>query len=147
MESTSKLFVRICLIGLAVALLLVGVVSGTFLRHVVQILPIVFVLIILQGRPAWGAYAAVPIFIFWVGIVILIWLFLLGLSQIANGHYTAIEIVLTFVMAACSVAGVVKSLSLGRPLSVFGRVGAFTLFAALQVAAMWVSFLRPIANR
>ena len=147
MESTARPSVRTCLIGLAVALLLVGVVSGTFWRHVVQVLPIAFVLLILRGRPAWEAWAAVPIFIFWVGIVILIWLFLLGLSRIANGHYTALEIVLTFVMAACSSAGVVRSLARGRSLPVSGRVVAFALFAALQVAAMWVSFLRPIANR
>ena len=140
-------FVRACLIGLALALLLVGVVSGTFLRHVVQILPIVLVLIILQARPAWGAYAAIPVFVFWIGIVILIWLFLLDLSRIANGHYTPVELISTFVMAACSVAGVFKSVSLGRPLSVVGRIVVFVLFAALQVAAMWLSFLRPIANR
>ncbi len=147
MGSSARRFVRRCLIGLALALLAVGLVSGTFLRHVVQILPIVLVLAILKGRPVWGAYAALPIFIFWIGIVILIWLFLLGLSRIANGHYTPVEIALTVVMAACSVAGVVKTVSLGRSLSPVGRLTAFVLFAALQVAAMWVSFLRPIANR
>ena len=147
MEYTATRMVKGSLIGLALALLLVGVVSGTFLRHVVQILPIILALLVLQRHSAWGAYAALPIFIFWIGIAILIWLFLVGLSRIANGHYTPIEIVLTFVMAACSVAGLAKSFPLGRSLSVVGRVAAFVLFAAVQVVAMWASFLRPIANR
>jgi hypothetical protein len=142
-----KPFVTACLIGLGVALFLVGVVSGTFVRHVVQILPILLVLIVLHSRPDWGAYAALPIFIFWIGIVILIWLFLLGFSRIAIGQYTTPEIVLTFVMAGCSVAGVLTSVSLGRSVPVVGRVAVFILFAVLQVAAMWVSFLRSIVNR
>jgi hypothetical protein len=147
MESSAKPYVEACLIGLALALLLVGLVSGTFLRHVVQVLPIILVLVVVRHRPAWAAYSALPIFICWIAIVTLIWLFLLGLSRVASGQYTPIEIILTFVMATCSVVGVFKSVALGRPLAVIGRVAAFLLFAVVQVAAMWVSFLRPIANR
>jgi hypothetical protein len=147
MHATAKSLVRGCLIGLAAALLLVGVVSGTLLRHVVQILPILVVLIIMRRRPDWAAYAAMPILILWLAIMVLIWLFLLGLSRIANGHYTLIEIVLTFVMAACSMVGLVKSFAVGRSTPIRERVTAFVLFAVMQVAAMWVSFLGPIANR
>lgn len=147
MESSPKRVVLGCLVGLAGALLLVGVVSGTVLRHVVQVMPIMVVLAVLRRRPDWGAYAALPIFLFWTFIVVLIWLFLLGLSRIANGHYTAIEVVSTFVMMALSVVGVVKCVQLGRPLRAVGRGSLFLMFAAMQVAAVWVSFLRPIANR
>jgi hypothetical protein len=142
-----KPFVTVCLIGLASALLLVGALSGTLVRHLVQILPILLVLALLHGRPSWGAYAALSIFIFWTGIVILIWLFLLGFSRVANGQYTAPEIVLTFVMAGCSISGVLRSVPLGRTVPVLGRIAVFILFAVLQVAAMWASSLRPIANR
>jgi hypothetical protein len=135
------------LIALALALLLVGVVSGTLVRHLVQIVPIMVGLGVLTRRPDWGSYAALPIFMFWTLIVVLIWLFLLGLSRIANGHYTPIEVVSTFVMAGCSIVGVVKSIQLGRSLRPFGRAFMFLLFAIMQFAAMWVSFLRPIANR
>ena len=65
------------------------------LRHIVQILPIVVALVILHRSPAWGAAAALPIFGFWTAIAVLIWLFLLGLSRFASGHYTPIEIALT----------------------------------------------------
>ncbi len=129
------------------ALLIVGVVSGTFLRHVVQILPIIAAAGVLARRPDWGAYAAVPIFIFWMAIVVLIWLFLLGLSRIANGHYTAIEIVLTLIMAGFSIAGLVTSLRLGQSQRAVIRMLAFTVFGLLQIIAMRISFLEPIANR
>lgn len=147
MASSSQRFVSGCLIGLAIALLVVGVVSGTFLRHVVQILPIIVAVGVVMRRPDWGAWAAIPIFFIWIFIVVLIWLFLLGLSRIANGHYTAIEILSTLFMAGFSVAGVVKSIALGKALRPIGRVVAVMLFGVLQVAAMWVSVLRPIANR
>jgi hypothetical protein len=142
-----KLYVRACLVGLALALLVVGGASGTLLRHVVQILPILPALIVLHRRPAWGAYAALAIFSIWLGIVVLIWLFLLGVSRIANGHYTPIEIASTFVMAACSLSGAFAGFLLGRSLSLLRRVVAFVGFGVLQVVAMWVSFLGPIANR
>jgi hypothetical protein len=136
-----------CLLGLAMALLLVGVASGTLLRHIVQILPIIFATGVLGRRPDWGAYASLPIFVFWIVIVVLIWLFLLGVSRIANGHFTPVEIFLTFVMAGFSLVGAVRSVSLGKPLRVSGRALAIILFALIQVAAMWVSFLKPIATR
>jgi len=85
--------------------------------------------------------------VFWIFIVALIWLFLLGLSRIANGHYTLIEIVSTFLMAGFCVIGVTRTIPLGRDLSTLARAGMFVVFAAMQFAAMWVSFLKPIANR
>jgi hypothetical protein len=147
MASRAKPVVLRCLIGLAFALLLVGVVSGTVLRHVVQILPIAVVTGILARRPDWGAYAAIPIFLFLIFIVMLIRLFLLGFSRIANGHYTPIEVVATFLMAGFSVVGVIRSVPVGRPLRAVERVLVFIVFAALQCGAMWVSFLEPIASR
>ena len=139
--------VSICLIGLAIGLLVVGVVSGTFLRHVIQILPIILAAIVVDRRAHVGAYAALPIFLFWALIMFLIWLFLLGVSRIANGHYTVVEIICTVFMAAFSIIGFVKSVAVGRALRPLGRVLAFVTFAALQVAAMWLSFLPPVVNR
>jgi hypothetical protein len=147
MNSSAKPVVLRCLVGLALALLLVGIVSGTLLRHVVQILPIVAATAVLVRRPAWGAYAAMPLFFFWTLIVVLIWLFLVGLSRIANGHYTPIEVVSTVFMAGFSVVGIMKSVPLGRPLRAVERVLVFAVFAAMQFGVMWVSFLKPIANR
>ena len=43
-----------CLVGLGLALLSAGVVSGTFLRHVVQIVPMIAAAGVLARRPARG---------------------------------------------------------------------------------------------
>ena len=139
--------VSTALTTLAVALLFVGAVSGTVLRHLVQITPIVGALLVLRRKPAWGAYGTIPIFVCWIGIVILIWLFLLGLSRIAHGHYTLAEILATVVMAGAALAGLASSLTVGKALRVGDRVIAIGTFALIQFAAMWVSFLGPIARR
>jgi len=136
-----------CLVGLGLALLLVGVVSGTLLRHVVQITPIMAAAVLLARRPAWGAYASLPIFLFWIFIVALIWLYLLGLSRMASGRYTPIEVASTVLMAGFAVVGIAAAVLAGRPLRWRWRVCVVALFAVAQVAAMWVSLLRPIANR
>ena len=77
----------------------------------------------------------------------MIWLFLLGLSKFASGHYTTIDVVSTVVMAGCSGAGIMASIPLGRSLSIGRRIVTAILFAVVQVGVMLVSFLDPIANR
>ena len=139
--------VSACLIGLAIALLVVGVVSGTLLRHIIQILPIILAVALVRQRPDWGAYAALPILLFWLLVALLIWAFLLGLSGIASGRYTVVEIICTVFMAGFSTVGVWASIGVGRTLRAAGRISAFISVAVLQVAVMWISFLKPIANR
>src|SRR3989442_2183795 len=97
--SRNQKTVAACLSGVAVSLLLVGVVSGTVIRHIIQIFPMLIALVAVARRPTWGSYAAMPIFLFWFLIMLLIWLYLLGVSRVANGRYTPIEILLTLVMA------------------------------------------------
>lgn len=72
MSSTARV-VAICLLGLAAALLAVGAVSTTMLRHCIQVAPIAVVMVVLTLRPRWGAYGALPIFVIWIVIVVLIW--------------------------------------------------------------------------
>lgn len=135
-----------CLVGLCLALLLVGAVSGTVMRHIVQVLPQILAVAILAKRPSIGAAAAQAIFVFWTVIVGLIWLFLLGLSRIANGTFTGTEVGLTAVMAVCSAVGLARSLPLVTAVPIAARVLTWIAFAVLQVAAMWASFSRSIAS-
>jgi hypothetical protein len=132
---------------LALALLLVGVVSGTLLRHVVQIVPIVLVVALLRRRPALAAYAALPIFAFWLFVCVMIWLFLLGVSGFASGTFSPVEILSTFAMAGCSLVGAITCVAAGRGSQPVARALVVVLFLCVQLAAMFVSFLRPIANR
>jgi hypothetical protein len=136
-----------CLALIAVSLLVVGIASGTVIRHLIQVAPLLLAIVMLSWRAGAGAYAALPLFLNWTLIPVLIWLYLLNLSRIAKGHYTLIEIAMTVVMALCSIVGAVGSVRLGMRSSWLPRVCAFMLFVALQIAGMWISFLRPFANR
>jgi hypothetical protein len=136
-----------CLIGISLSLLVVGVVSDTLIRHVIQITPLVLAAALLARGQAWAAYGAMPLFVLWLAIPVLIWLFLLGLSRIASGRFTPIEVVMTFVMAGLSVFGLVVAPRAGRNAGVLARVAAFAAFALLQVVAMMVSFTDAVKNR
>lgn len=136
-----------CLGGLALSLLLVGIVSATFVRHLFQILPAVVALIAVLRRPALGSYAAIPIFIFWFLIMVVIWLYLLGVARIITGRFTMIEIVLTVLIGLLSVFGTIGSVCFRPAASFEARTAAFVVFALFQIGTMWVSLLGPFVNR
>jgi hypothetical protein len=133
-----------CLAGVCIALLLIGIESDTLPRHIVQILPAVAVLVVAARRPAWGALAAIPIFAFWTLVMVLIWLFLLGLSTVATGRYTVFEIVMTMVIASLCIAGMVSSMRIVSAPTWSHRaivLIVFVLVGAVQVATMRAAFL------
>lgn len=133
------------LTALIVALLLVGVVSHLLLRHVVQVIPAVLALIfaICGGRAA--RYAALPVFLCWLFLMTLIWLFLLGLTRVISGHFTTTETLLTIVIGAASLWGLVLVLRFRAPL--LPAIIYFIAFAALQWIFLRLSFLPAIAQR
>ena len=107
-ERRDAVFVAICLAGISVALVAVGAVSDTVLRHLVQIVPLVAAAGIVLGRNPSASYAAVGLCAFWAVLMVLIWLYLLGLSGVAAGTYSAVEIALTAVIAVFSVLGILR---------------------------------------
>jgi len=137
------------LLLLVTALYVVGAVSvppGS-LRHEVQTLPLWFPIIAGLEKSELAKWAALPCFIFWLMIMVFIWLFLLGWAQIVRGHFPPIEIAMTLVVGAASVAGLWESLrwrTAVRPLAAFAT---FVLFAALQVLALRISLFPYVAHR
>lgn len=129
------------------SLLLVGIVSGTVIRHVVQVVPAVMAGIAVLQRRSWQSMAALPILAFWLAIMILIWLYLLGVVRFFSGHFTTAEIGLTVVMGIACVAGLVSCVRKPRSLNWAAGLVALLIFGALQIGAMWVSFRPAIANR
>ena len=129
----------ICLVGLAAALIVVGVSSGTLVRHTIQIVPIAVALAVVTRRPRWAAYGALPIFAIWILISVLIWLYLLGLARVITGTFPPAEIISTLFMAGFSAIGARASFSLGRPFHPVQLVTIFG-FVALQVGALTLSF-------
>ena len=117
MERRDAIFVAICLAGIAVALVLVGAVSHTIPRHLVQIVPLILGAGLVLGRNPSASYAAVGLCAFWAVIMGLIWLYLLGLSGVVSGTYSAVEIALTVVIAVFSVLGILRGTRADKQIS------------------------------
>jgi hypothetical protein len=134
-----------CMAAALAALLAVGLVSGTPLRHLVQIAPGALVLGLAALRLPWAGDAAAPIFLFWLAVMALIWLFLLGVARVITGTFSTAETALTVVIGAASLAGLTAA---PRAATTRAHVRAllFLLFLALQVAAVWLSTRPGVAR-
>jgi hypothetical protein len=132
-------FLSIALAGLTFALLSVGVVSHTLIRHVVQVTPPVVALMLVARRPSLGTAAAIPLLTFWLGLMILIWLFLLDVVRLISGHFTTPEIALTIVIAMTSGLGLLSVARSRSSIGMASRVGTALLFACFQAGALVLS--------
>src|SRR5258707_1667842 len=93
-----------CCLAVLVALYVVGAVSNGSLRHEVQTLPLWVPIVLGFRQRELAKWSALPCLIFWLVIMILIWLFLLGWARIVTGHYSPIEIAMTLVIGvACAI--------------------------------------------
>lgn len=137
---------RVCLLGVIISLLVVGIVSGTPIRHIIQVSPLVLALMPAVLRKSWSNYAALALFIFWLVIMMFIWLYLLGIANIVNGNFSPVEIGMTILIGISCGWGIVASLRAQASVRLSTRIVAFMGLFALQVCAMWVSLLSPFAG-
>ena len=129
----------ICLIGLLICLLAVGVESDTFLRHIFQVTPIVLVIAIGICKSRWFRSGALGLFACWAFFMLLIWLYLVGVQTFFTGNFTVFEIVLTVVMGGLCIIGVVVN---SRPDPTVGwlkHLSVSITFALVQLVVMWLS--------
>jgi hypothetical protein len=139
--------IGICCAAIIGALYVVGLVSGTSLRHVVQTAPVwIGVVLGFRGSPL-ARWIALPFFLFWLLVVVLIWLFLLNLAHVVSGTFTPPEVAMTVVMGAASLGGIVFALRRQKSAPVLVSMLAFLLGAVLQFAAFQVSLLPGISTR
>jgi hypothetical protein len=135
-----------CAITTLLALYIVGLVSNGILRHVVQTLPLWFVIVLGLRQREIAKWASLPCFIIWLLLMALIWLFLLGWAKVISGHFTPIEIILTLVVGASSLAGLLIGLHWRTKLNSSKALSTAAIFAFLQLAALRISFLPSIAK-
>jgi len=136
-----------CCLAVLVALYVVGAVSHGSLRHEVQTLPL-WIPIVLGFRDREVAkWFALPCLIFWLGIVVFIWLFLLGWARILTGHYSPTEILMTLIIGVACLFGIVTSLRWRTKLRPLPALAATVLSAILQLLAFRVSLLPYIAHQ
>ena len=134
--------VRSALIGVAFSLLAVGLVGGTLLRQMIQVVPILLALRLMSRSPGYlGAYAAISISAFWMFIIVSVWLSVLGASDHVPGDYAPIQIVLSVLMALFAWVGFSRGRRVGRPLERHQKMATLAVFAILQIAAVAVSFI------
>jgi hypothetical protein len=134
------------LIGLIVALIIVGFVSHTPVRHLIQISPCVLSLILLWRGYKWAPISALPLFVIWFVLMTFIWLFLLGIAKVLTGHFTPTEIVLTIVIGMCCLGGFSTALRDYKGRSLVMPPLVFIAFLCLQAGAVWLS-MQPSFSR
>jgi hypothetical protein len=131
--------------GVIGALLAVGVESGTLLRHVIQVAPAFVAVVLVVRHSSYGRAATLSILPFWLALMLTIWRYLFGMTRIIGGQFTAVEVMLTVVIATACVAGLIGGPRPTANLSAWRRAATATGFGALQVAALWLS-LQPFAS-
>jgi hypothetical protein len=142
MEPTADLHGRlaaVCSGTIIVALYVVGWVSNTELRHFVQTLPLWLGvgLGLLHARTV--RWVVMPLFLFWLIIMVLIWLYLLGWSRLISGHFSPIEIAMTLVIGIASLVGLVRRIQ--------GRQGVKPLVAIRRVPAFCDIPVRDVSDK
>ena len=138
--------ISVCLLGVILALFVVGVVSATPIRHVIQITPLVLAFIVIAKRTVWSHFAALALFSFWIVIMCFIWLWLLGIAHIVSGHFSPTEIAMTVVIGVCCIVGIWASIRVKAVASLTAKMVAFLIFLSLQIFAMWISLLESFAH-
>jgi hypothetical protein len=89
-----------------------------------------------------GRFAGVCL---WAILMVMVWLTVSGIWNVAPGRYTPVEVMPSVVIGLACLFGIVASVRVGyRPGWI--RFGIFALWAIIQVCAMVVSFTRPIAR-
>ena len=145
-ERSDSFHILGALTGVIVGLLVVGTVSHLPIRHLIQVTPAAIAAVFVARGSRAARYAALPIFVLWLLIMVAIWLFLLGLARVVTGHFTTAETVLTIVIGLSSLWGMVAVLRRprARPLP---AIVFFILFAVLQWAGLWLSIRPAFARR
>jgi hypothetical protein len=147
--STERSFRRLvgsCLVIVA-ALLVVGVVSRGILRHLVQTAPLWISVVLAARRSTLTRWAALPPLVFWLVLMTVIWLHLLGLAEWLTGSFSPIEVTLTVVVAGAALMGIREaSLVPASNARGLGAVGTMVSVAVLQLLAFRWSFLPGIAH-
>jgi len=144
----NKISAKLPLIGMIAGLLLVGLVSHTPIRHLVQVSPAILALLLSIPRPAWAHCAALPIHIVWLFLMVLIWLYLLGIARVINGTFSPTEIILTVAIGLSCALGVLISVWRRTVLAALRvKVGLFVSFLALQLFSIWLSMQPYISGR
>ncbi|MGA2170707.1 MAG: hypothetical protein ABSG62_21160 [Terracidiphilus sp.] len=143
--TTSLKGIGACCLAVLAALYIVGAVSHGSLRHEIQTLPLWFPIVLGFNRRETARWCALPCLLFWLGVMVLIWLFLLGWAHVVSGHFSPVEIAMTLIVGVASATGFV--LCLRRVRWSAPGFALIVLFGMLQFLAFWISLLPAITHQ
>jgi hypothetical protein len=145
---TAPVWIAVCCLVIILALVGgVGLVSGLLLHHLVQTLPLwVGVALGFRRSPATGGIG-LPLFFFWLVLMVLIWLDLLGIAHVLSGQFSPFEVGMTIVVGLGSLVGIAMVWRLKSSLSLARASGLFVMVAAIQWLCFRAGFWPPIALR
>jgi hypothetical protein len=135
------------LLCVAASLVVVGLVSGTPIRHLIQVAPVVAAAVCAARSLPWAKDAALAILAFWLIIMLFIWSFLLGLPSPTSGTFSPTEIALTIIIGIACLAGIAAWWRAPSAALILVRIAAFGTAFALQVAALWLSLKSAFEHR
>src|SRR5437762_3953950 len=95
-----------CLLIIVALVVGVGLAAGLVLRHVVQTLPLWIGVLAGARRSRAVGWIGLPMFLFWLALMSLIWLYLLGIARVISGHFSPIEIAMTILVGAAGIVGI-----------------------------------------
>jgi hypothetical protein len=146
-RDTSSIIAGCCL-GIILALVLgVGLASNLVLRHLVQTAPL-WICVVLGFRHSRATYwVGLPLFLFWLILMALIWAYLLGITRALSGHFSLIEIVMTLVVGASSIIGMGSLIRSKLSFPLARASVLFVIMATLQLVCFRLSLLPSIAHR
>jgi hypothetical protein len=145
------------LLLLIIGLLLMGWACKMFVPYAILAVPAFIAFVFAWRRNPIGIYGALPIFLFWLVTLILMWMHMLhhDASLVRSlpmiGHYVVHNfsipaIVLSCIMGLFVVWGFFGSFLEGNGGNPASRLIGFVVFSAAQIAALWIS-LQPFAGR
>lgn len=138
--------IALCALAQIVALIVVGTVSDGFARHVLQTSPDWIVAGLALNNARSSKWVALPVFLFWLAVMTLIWLYLLGIARIVHGHFSDIEVAMTLVVAGASLLGLVAAVSVRSSIRWYSATVILVVAGAIQVGVMAVSMRTAISN-
>ena len=146
--SSEPIAIAFCCLAIILALVGgVGIPDKLVLRHIVQTLPLWPAVVLGFQRSNNVGWIGLPLFLFWLLLMTLIWLYLLGISHMINGHFSPLEIAMTLIVGAASIIGISIFGRLKSTSSALRALALFVVFAAFQIACFRVSLLPSIAHR
>jgi len=139
--------IAVCCVAVIAALYVVGFVSRTELRHVVQTLPLWVGAILGYLGARMARWVALPLFLIWLILMSLIWLYLLGWAHVIHGNFSPIEIAMTLTVGMSSLVGIVGCMAGIQSTGLLAGGVVFLLLAGFQVAMSYVRFRPEFAHR